>query len=222
MALIGTTVTPFMQVYVQSSVVEKGLTKEDYPLVRADAITGTLFACLIAAFIVISTAATLNKQGITEIDSAATAAEALAPVAGQYAKYLFGVGLFGAAMLAMGVLPLATAYSVSEALGFEKGLSHSFREAPIFLGIFTSLILIGAIVALVPGIPQIKLLLFTQFINGLLLPVILIAIVLLSSNSEIMGDYRNSFLYNCLAWFIAVALSLLSLLLIGKTIFDIL
>jgi Mn2+/Fe2+ NRAMP family transporter len=94
---------------------------------------------LIAAFIVISTAATLNKQGITEIDSAATAAEALAPVAGVYAKYLFGVGLFGAAMLAMGVLPLATAYSISEALGFEKGLSRSFREAPIFLGIFTSL-----------------------------------------------------------------------------------
>ncbi len=221
MALIGTTVTPFMQVYVQSSVVEKGMTKEDYPLVRADAIVGTLFACLIAAFIVISTAATLNKQGITEINSAATAAEALAPVAGEYAKYLFGVGLFGAAMLAMGVLPLATAYSVSEALGFEKGLSHSFREAPIFLGIFTSLILIGAIVALIPGIPQIKLLLFTQFINGLLLPVILVAIVLLSSNREIMGDYRNSFLYNCLAWLIAVTLSLLSILLIGKTIIDI-
>lgn len=220
MALIGTTITPFMQVYVQSSVVEKGLDKEDYPLVRADVIVGTIFACLIAAFIVICTAATLHLQGITELDSAATAAAALAPVAGVYAKYLFSIGLFGAAMLAMGVLPLATAYSVTEALGFEKGLAHSFREAPIFLGIFTSLIVIGATIALIPGIPQIKLLLVTQTINGLLLPIILIAIVLLVNNREIMGDYKNSFLFNCVAWIITVVISCLSLLLIGTTIVD--
>jgi Mn2+/Fe2+ NRAMP family transporter len=187
MAIIGTTITPFMQVYVQSAVVEKGMKKEDYPIVRADAIVGTIFACMISAFIVICTAATLNKQGITELDSAATAAEALAPIAGVYAKYLFSIGLFGAAMLAMGVLPLATAYSLSEALGFEKGLAHSFREAPIFLGIFSTLIVVGALFALIPGIPQIKLLLFTQTINGLLLPIILIAIVSLASNREIMG-----------------------------------
>jgi Mn2+/Fe2+ NRAMP family transporter len=134
---------------------------------------------------------------------------------------LFAIGLFGASMLAMAVLPLATAYSLSEALGFEKGLSHSFREAPIFLGIFTSLILIGAVVALIPGIPQIRLLVFTQSINGLLLPIILVAIVLLSNNREIMGDYKNSFLFNCLAWIITIIVSLLSLLLIGKTIIDI-
>ena len=218
MALIGTTITPFMQVYVQSSVVEKNLDKEDYPLARADVIVGTIFACLIAAFITICTAATLNARGITELDSAATAAEALAPVAGVYAKYLFSVGLFGAAMLAMGVLPLATAYSLSEALGFEKGLSHSFREAPIFLGIFTSLIVVGAAVALIPGIPQIKLLLMTQTINGLLLPIILIAVVSLVNNGEIMGDYKNSFLFNCLAWTITIVVSCLSLLLIGTTI----
>lgn len=216
MALIGTTVTPFMQVYVQSSVVEKGMDEDDYPLARADAIVGTLFACAIAAFIVISTAATLNKQGVTEIDSAATAASALVPVAGQYAKYLFAVGLFGAAMLAMGVLPLATAYSLSEALGFEKGLSHSFREAPIFLGIFTSLIVVGVLVAMIPGIPQIKLLLVTQSINGLLLPVILVAIVLLSSNEEIMGKHKNSFAFNCLAWTITIVVSILSILLLGN------
>ncbi len=221
MALIGTTITPFMQVFVQSSVVEKGLDKEDYPLVRADVIVGTIFACTIAAFIVICTAATLNIQGITELDSAATAAQALVPVAGVYAKYLFAIGLFGAAMLAMGVLPLATAYSVSEALGFEKGLSHSFREAPIFLGIFTSLILIGAIVALIPGIPQIKLLLFTQCINGLLLPFILVAIVSLASNREIMGEYKNGFLFNLGAWFITIIVSILSLLLLATTIVDI-
>ncbi|MFN2392705.1 MAG: NRAMP family divalent metal transporter, partial [Pyrinomonadaceae bacterium] len=219
-AVIGTTITPFMQVFVQSSVVEKGLDKEDYPLVRADVVVGTIFACTIAAFIVISTAATLNKQGITELDSAATAALALTPVAGVYAKYLFAIGLFGAAMLAMGVLPLATAYSVSEALGFEKGLSHSFREAPIFLGIFSALILIGAIVALIPGIPQIKLLLFTQCINGLLLPFLLVAIVSLAGNHEIMGDYKNSFLFNCAAWLITIIVSTLSVLLLVTTVLN--
>lgn len=220
MALIGTTITPFMQVFVQSSVVEKGMDKEDYPIVRADAVIGVVFANLIAFFIIVSTAATLHTQGI-KLEDAADAAQALAPVVGEYAKYLFAVGLFGASMLAMAVLPLATAYSLSEALGFEKGLSHSFREAPIFLGIFTALILIGATVALIPGIPQIKLLIFTQSINGLLLPVILVAIVLLSSNHEIMGDYKNSFLFNCLAWLITIVVSLLSLLLIGTTIIDI-
>ena len=220
MALIGTTITPFMQVYVQSSVVEKGMDVEDLPIVRADVIVGTIFSCLIAAFIVISTAATLNKQGITELDSAATAAESLVPVAGVYAKYLFGVGLFGAAMLAMGVLPLATAYSISEALGFEKGLSRTFREAPIFIGIFSALIAVGVLVALIPGIPQIKLLLLTQSINGILLPIILVTIVLLSSNSEIMGKYANGLFFKIFAWLVTIIVSILSLMLIGKTIID--
>lgn len=220
MALIGTTITPFMQVFVQSSVVEKGMDEEDLPLARADVITGTIFACVIAAFIVISTAATLHTRGITEIESAATAADSLAPIAGVYAKYLFGIGLFGAAMLAMGVLPLATAYSLSEALGFEKGLSRSFREAPIFIGIFTALIVLGVVVALIPGIPQIKLLIFTQTINGVLLPVLLIVIVSLSSNREIMGEYANGTIFKIFAWFITIIVSTLSLMLIGKTIID--
>ena len=220
MALIGTTITPFMQVYVQSSVVEKQLDKDDLPLARADVIVGTTFACLIAAFIVVCTAATLHVNGITTIDSAATAAESLTPVAGVYAKYLFAVGLFGAAMLAMGVLPLATAYSVSEALGFEKGVSRTFREAPIFLGIFTGLILIGSIVAMVPGIPQIRLLLFTQTVNGVLLPIILFAILSLANNREIMGEYKNTLWFNVAAGTTTVVVSILSLLLIGKTIAD--
>ncbi len=222
MALIGTTITPFMQVYVQSAVVEKAMDKDDLPLVRADVIVGTVFACTVSAFIVISTGATLHVLGITEIDSAATAAQSLAPVAGVYAKYLFAVGLFGAAMLAMGVIPLATAYSLSEALGFEKGLSRSFREAPIFLGIFTALILIGAFVAMIPGIPQIKLLLFTQCVNGLLLPIVLTAIVKLANNSEIMGEHKNTLLFNIFAWSITIIVSTLSLLLIGNTIADML
>ncbi len=222
MALIGTTITPFMQVFVQSTVVEKSLDEEDLPLARADVVVGTVFACMIAAFIVICTAATLHSQGITEIDSAATAADALTPVAGVYAKYLFGIGLFGAAMLAMGVLPLATAYSLSEALGFEKGLSRTFREAPIFLGIFSSLIILGVIVALIPGIPQIKLLLFTQCVNGVLLPFLLVAIVSLSSNEEIMGDHANGWIFKSLAWLITIIVSALSLMLIGKTVVDML
>lgn len=217
MALIGTTITPFMQVFVQSSVVEKGLDKSDYKNARADAIVGVFFANIVAAFILIATAATLHKAGI-KVETAADAAQALTPVVGEYAKYLFAVGLFGASMLAMGVLPLATAYSLSEALGFEKGLSHSFREAPIFIGIFTALIIFGALFALIPYIPQIQLLLVTQSINGALLPFLLTAIVLLSSNREVMGEYANSFWYKVLAWFITIVVSILSLMLIGNTI----
>ncbi len=219
-ALIGTTITPFMQFFVQSSTVEKGMDEEDLSLARTDVIIGTTFALVIAASIVIATAATLHEQGITTVDSAATAAEALSPVAGLYAKYLFATGLFGASLLAMGVLPLATAYSISEALGFEKGLSRSFREAPIFLGIFTALILFGAIIALIPNIPQIKLLLLTQAVNGILLPIILISIVRLSSSAEIMGEFRNTFTFKIFAWIITFVISSLSFLLLAKTFTD--
>ncbi|MFN6964017.1 MAG: NRAMP family divalent metal transporter [Pyrinomonadaceae bacterium] len=219
-ALIGTTITPFMQVFVQSSVVEKGLDEEDLPLARADAIIGVIFANLIAVFIVISTAATLHAAGI-KLEDASDAARALSPVVGEYATYLFAVGLLGASMLAMGVLPLATAYSLSEALGFEKGLSRSFREAPIFLGIFTTLIIIGAVCALIPGLPQIQILLLTQCVNGLLLPVLLAAIVILANNESIMGEHRNRLPHNILAVGTTVIVSVLSLLLIGRTIIGI-
>jgi len=219
-ALIGTTITPFMQVFVQSSVVEKGMDEEDLGIARADASIGVVFANVIAVFIVISTAATLHVEGI-KLEDAADAARALAPVVGPYATYLFAIGLFGAAMLAMGVLPLATAYSLSEALGFEKGLSRSFREAPIFLGTFTALIVIGAIFALIPGLPQIQILILTQCVNGLLLPVLLIAIVVLANNEEIMGRYRNRLFHNILAVGTTAVVSLLSLMLIAKTFIDI-
>lgn len=220
MALIGTTIAPFMQIYVQSAAVEKGMDEADLAVSRADVIIGMTFADLIAAFIVICTAATLYSHDITSIDSAATAAESLAPIAGTYAKYLFAVGLFGASMLAMAVVPLATAYSLSEALGFEKGLSRSFREAPIFLGIFTALLLIGGAVAMLPGIPPITLLLIAQCVNGVLLPVLLVAIVKLANDRDIMGDHRNSAWFNILAYGTTAIVSALSLLLIGKTIAD--
>src|SRR5215213_9737174 len=177
-ALIGTTISPYMQVFVQSSVVEKGVTEEDYSLTRADVWTGTVFAIAVAFFI---TAATLHASGV-RIESAEQAAEALKPLAGPYATALFGVGLFGASMLAAAVLPLSTAYSISEALGFEKGVSRSFREAPIFLGIFTFLVVVGGVVAMIPGLPLFRVLLVTQVINGMLLPVLLVSILRLASD----------------------------------------
>ncbi len=220
MALIGTTIAPFMQIYVQSAAVEKGMDKDELMVARADVIIGMTFADIIAAFIVICTAATLYTHGVNSIDSAATAAESLVPIAGVYAKYLFAIGLFGASMLAMAVVPLATAYSLSEALGFEKGLSRSFREAPIFISIFTALLLIGSVVAMIPGIPPITLLLVAQCVNGVLLPVLLLAIVRLINKPEIMGEYTNSLAFNVLAYATTAIVSLLSLMLIGKTIAD--
>ena len=217
-AVVGTTIAPYMQVYVQSSVVEKGVTPEDYARTRIDVWVGTVFAILIVFFIVVSTAATLHTHGI-HINSAADAARALRPLAGNYAEKLFAIGLFGASMLAAGVLPLATAYSVSEALGFEKGVSRSFREAPIFLGIFTFLVAVGAAIAVIPNLPLIRVLLVTQVINGLLLPVILFAILRLVNNRELMGEYVNGPLYNVGAWLTAIIVTLLSLLLILATVF---
>jgi len=187
-------------------------------LTRIDVWVGTIFAIAIVFFIVISTAATLNPHDI-HVVTAADAARALEPLAGRYAGLLFAVGLFGASMLAAGVLPLATAYSLSEALGVEKGISRSFREAPIFVGIFTFLIVVGAIVAVIPGLPLIRVLIVTQVINGLLLPVILIAIQRLVNNRELMGEYVNGPIYNLAAWLTTIVVSALSILLIFTTLF---
>ena len=217
-AVVGTTISPYMQVFVQSSVVERGVTAEDYRLTRVDVWTGTLFSMTIVFFIMVSTAAVLHRQGI-RITEAADAARALEPLAGPYAKMLFGIGLVGASMLAAGVVPLSTAYSISEALGYEKGVSRSFREAPIFLGIFSFLIVTGALVAMVPGLPIIDALLNLQVINGLLLPVLLVSILRLVNDEELMGSYRNGPLYNVLAWLTAVIVSALSLFFIITKIF---
>ncbi|MEO6393787.1 MAG: Nramp family divalent metal transporter [Pyrinomonadaceae bacterium] len=216
-AIIGTTISPYMQVFVQSSVVEKGTRIEDYAMTRADVIVGTVFAMCTAMFIVISTSATLHKFGL-HITSAADAARALEPLAGPYATLLFAVGLFGASMLAAGVLPLATAYSISEALGFEKGVNRSFREAPTFLGIFTFLIVAGAIVAMIPRLPLFRVLIVTQVINGLLLPVILVSILRLINKRELMGNYVNGPVYNVIAVATVLIVSLLSLLLLLATV----
>ena len=210
-AVVGTTISPYMQVYVQSSVVEKGVTVNEYGETKIDVWVGTIFAVIIAFFIVVSTAATLHWNGL-RIDSAADAAQALRPFAGIHAETLFAIGLFGASMLAAGVLPLATAYSISEALGFEKGISRTFREAPIFLGIFTFLIAVGAAIAVIPDLPMIRVLLVTQVINGLLLPVILFAVMRLVNDRELMGAHVNGPLFNLGAWLTTIIVTTLSLL----------
>jgi NRAMP (natural resistance-associated macrophage protein)-like metal ion transporter len=212
-ALIGTTISPYMQLYVQSSVVDKGVKPEEYAYTRFDVIAGTVFAGLIAMFIIIATAATLHPRGI-RIETAEDAALALEPVAGLYAGELFGIGLLGASLLAAGVLPLATTYMMSEALGFERGVSRTWSEAPIFMGLFTGLIALGAVLALIPGLPLIRVLVGVYVLNGLLLPVELFAMLRLINQRELMGKYVNRGLYNGLAWTIAILVSLLSLVLI--------
>src|SRR5215216_1320846 len=219
-AVVGTTISPYMQVYVQSSVVEKGVTPENYGKTKADVWIGTIFAIVIVFFIIVSTAATLHKAGI-QVTTAADAAHALRPLAGRYAQTLFGIGLFGASMLAAGVLPLATAYSISEALGFEKGVSRSFKEAPIFLGVFTFLVAVGAAIAVVPNLPLIRVLLVTQVINGLLLPIVLFAILRLVNNREVMGRHVNGPIYNIAAWLTAIVVTILSVLFIFITLFPV-
>jgi NRAMP (natural resistance-associated macrophage protein)-like metal ion transporter len=217
-AIIGTTISPYMQVFIQSSVVEKGVRAENYRLTRIDVWVGTVLAILIVFFIIISTAATLNVHG-EHVESAQQAARALRPLAGVYAEMLFALGLFGASMLAAGVLPLATAYSISEAFGFEKGVSSSFREAPIFLGVFTFLIVLGATVAMMPGLPLIHVLLVTQVINGVLLPIILVVVLKLVNNRELMGNHVNGPVYNIAAWVTTIIVSALSLMVILSTLF---
>ncbi len=216
-ALIGTTISPYMQLYAQSSVVEKGGTVEDYRYTRFDVILGTLFSGVVAVFILIATAATLHPHGIT-VETAADAARALEPIAGHYATALFALGLLGASLLAAGVLPLATTYMMSEALGFERGVSRSWSEAPIFMGILTGLIVLGAGVALIPGLPLIPVLVGVYVLNGLLLPVELFAILRLINDPELMGEHVNGPIYNAIAWGIAIVVSLLSLALIGMTV----
>jgi Mn2+/Fe2+ NRAMP family transporter len=159
-----------------------------------------VFSNLIAAFIVIATGATLHAAGVTDIQTAADAAQALQPLVGDAAQALFGVGLLGASLLAAGVLPLATAYSVAEAFGFRKGVDLDFRRAPVFVGIFSALIALGAAVALIPNLPLIQLLVGIQVLNGMLLPVILVFLLLLINDRRLVGTLKNGLVYNVLSW----------------------
>jgi len=215
-ATVGTTITPYMQLFAQSSIVERGVARKNYGPERIDAYTGAFFSDLIAYFIIVATAATLHQAGQTEIDSAAQAAQALAPVAGQYAFLLFAVGLLGASLLAAGVLPVATAYSVAEAFGFRKGINLDFRRAPIFVGLFSGLVGLGAAVALIPGLPVFQLLVAIQVLNALLLPILLFFMLRLSDDRRLMGDLVNGRVRRVLAWTTASVVSVLALTMVAS------
>ena len=199
-ALVGTTITPFMQLFQQSSVVEKGVARRHYGPERWDAYLGSVFSTFVAVAIIVATGATLHAAGRTGIESAAEAAEVLRPVAGDGAQLLFAVGLLGASLIAAGVLPLTTAYSLSEAFGFSKGVSLDFRRARIFFTVFTGLLAFGATAALIPNVPVIDLLLFVQILNGVLLPIMLVFQLRLINDHRLVGDLKNGSLYNVLGW----------------------
>ncbi len=214
---VGTTITPYMQLYIQSSVAEKKIDMAHYGPERADAYVSAIFSDVISALIIIATAATLfvasHGKGYA-INSAAQAALALEPFAGKYAFILFAVGLIGASLLAAAVVPLSTSYAVCESFGFERGVSFKLHEAPIFHGIYIGMLAIGALVALIPGLPLIELLIVAQVINGVLLPILLVYILLLVNDRRIMGKHVNGPVNNTIAWGTTILLSLLSTVMI--------
>jgi Mn2+/Fe2+ NRAMP family transporter len=216
-ATAGTTITPFMQLYVQSAVVERGIGPDELTGERAEVVAGSIFANLVAMFIIIATGATLYVHGDHTVNDAADAARALVPFAGRYAEVLFAVGLLGASLLAAAILPVTAAYVVSETFGFEKGISHRPREAPVFAAVITVLIAIGMLVAIIPGIPVIKLLVGVQVVNGFLLPITLFFVWRLAANRELMGTHANGRTFNILAGATVVATSTLSVLLLAVT-----
>ena len=216
-AMVGTTVTPYMFFYLQASVADKGLGPEELPLERVDAVMGGIWTNAIALFIMVVTAVTLFPRGIT-IQSADQAAVALAPVAGGFAKALFAFGLFGASVLAATVMPLTTSYAVCEAFGWESGVSRKFSEAPVFMGLYSALIVIGALVVLIPGLPLIAVILVSQNLNGILLPIILVFMLRLVNNPRIMGRHTNPTWLNVVAWSLTGLITALTLVLFASSL----
>jgi NRAMP (natural resistance-associated macrophage protein)-like metal ion transporter len=217
-ATTGTTITPYMQLYLQSAVVERGVREDELAHEEREAVAGAVFANLVAAFIVIATGATLFTHGVHNISSAADAARALNPFAGRYAEVLFGVGLLGASLLAAAILPIATSYVVSESLGYEKGIGRRREEAPVFVNVITAMILLSALVAIVPGLPVISLLVGVQVVNGFLLPVNLFFIWRLARSAHVMGERRSRGLLDGAAAITVAVSSTLSLALVLVTL----
>ena len=210
-ALIGTTIAPWMQFYLQSSIVEKGVTRRQYRTSKLDVISGCVFAVIVAWFIVVACAATLYVHVHHDVRDAADAAQALRPLAGDYAYILFAMGLFNASLFAASILPLSTAYTVCEGLGFESGVGKKFGEAPVFYWLYTILIVAGGGVILYPNLPLVRISILSQVINGIVLPFVLIFMLLLINKKELMSSYVNSRAYNVVAWattFILIALTL--------------
>ncbi|KPJ63596.1 Mn transporter [candidate division KD3-62 bacterium DG_56] len=216
-ALVGTTVSPWMQFYLQSTIVDKGIKVENYSLSRIDVIGGSFVTLLVAFFIVVTCATMI--AGV-RIATAGDAAAALQPVAGQFASTVFAFGLLNASLLAASILPLATAYTVCEGLGWERGVSWRFGQAPHFYGLYTGLILVGAgSILAVPAGWLIQIMKWSQVINGILLPVVLVFVLVLINRESLMGEYRNSRTFNVIAGAIVVVMAALSLLLAGDSLF---
>jgi NRAMP (natural resistance-associated macrophage protein)-like metal ion transporter len=198
--LVGTTIAPWMQFYLQASVVEKGVTRRQYKASQIDVITGCIFTDVVAWFIIVACAATLYAHGYRNVQDAKDAAQALRPLAGDFAYILFAMGLFNASLFAASILPLSTAYTVCEGLGFESGVGLKFGEAPVFYWLYTILIVAGAGVILTPNLPLVKITIFSQVVNGVVLPFVLVFMLLLINKKELMGEYVNSRLFNVIAW----------------------
>ncbi len=209
--LVGTTIAPWMQFYLQASVVEKGVTARQYKALRLDVIVGCLFAAVVAWFIIVACAATLHSAGIYRVTSGADAAQAFRPLAGEYAYILFAAGLFNASLFAATILPISTAYAVCEGMGFEAGLDKRFDEAPAFYWLYTLLIVFGAGVLLVPHFPLFPVMVASQVLNGILLPFILIFMLRLVNDRELMGEHVNSKGYNVMSWLTAGVMIALTL-----------
>jgi NRAMP (natural resistance-associated macrophage protein)-like metal ion transporter len=216
--VIGTTIAPWMQFYLQSSVVEKGVTRRQYKAWQLDVIFGCIFTDVVAWFIIVACAATLFAHGSHEINYAKDAAEALRPLAGDYAYILFAVGLFNASLFAASILPLSTAYTVCEGLGFESGIGKRFKEAPVFYWLYTALIAVGAGLILLPGLPLIRIQLYSQALNGVAIAPVLVFMLLLVNKKDLMGEYVNSKFYNVVAWGLTLTMSILSVPFIWDTI----
>ncbi len=219
-ALVGTTLSPYMLFYIQSAVADKGIQVSEYVYERIDVYSSTIFSNVISAFMLIATGATLffSHQLVT---TAADAAFALRAFAGQYASLLFGLGLFGASLLAGAVLPLTTAYGICEAFGFERGVSRSFKEAPVFQSLFTGLIILGVIVALIPGLPFIQVLIVLQDVNAAMLPILLVFIILLVNNRRLLGRRVNGPILNTLAWITTISISVLVIVWLLNAVFNV-
>ena len=217
-ALVGTTITPWMQFYLQASVVDKGLRTSELQYERADVFIGSLVTDVIAFFIIVATAATLHVSGHTNIADAKDAAQALAPLAGDFAKVLFVAGLVGASLLAASVLPLSTAYAITEAFGWERGVGHSIRDAPAFFIIFTGLIVIGAAAVLIPGLPLATVTILSQDVDGLILPAILVYMLILINDKRVMGRYANGRFANIFGGATIVGVIILTVMLLVSAI----
>jgi len=209
--LVGTTIAPWMQFYLQASVVEKGVTMRQYRGSRWDVIVGCFFAAIVAWFIIVACAATLHSVGRTEIRDAADAAQALRPLAGENAYLLFAAGLFNASLFAASILPISTAYAVCEGLGFESGLDKKFHEAPVFYWLYTLIIVVGAGVLLVPRFPLAHIMVLSQVVNGIVLPFVLIFMLLLINDRELMGAHVNTRGFNVVAWLTVTVMIVLTL-----------